>query len=154
MQITITGVKHLQERIAKYSKLETDCYVLVKRLCEVGEPIIRNWHGNHASITIEPIEKGYVLKAEGEDILFIEFGTGSATGSMSSFYDQVPAVVRPGSWSEAHQGEYAKTGGFPVGYWHFGGQRYTQTPPHPAFYYAYQSMVEALPRIASEVFAT
>ena len=153
MQISVSGIDRIKERIAKYADLSAKCAELAKRLCEIGEPIIRAAHGGHAVVVAEPIENGYVIRAEGEDILFVEFGAGDATGIMAKGYDQVPAVVRPGSWSEAHGGEYAATGGYLKGHWHFAGQEVHETEPNPSFYYAYQAMVEALPQIANEVFA-
>lgn len=153
MQISVTGIDRIKERIEKLSKLQEKCAEVARRLCEVGLPIIQAAHGGHAVVAAEPIENGYVIRAEGEDILFVEFGAGDATGIMAKEYDQVPTVVRPGSWSEAHGGEYAATGGYLKGHWHFAGQELHETEPNPAFYYAYQAMVEALPQIANEVFA-
>ena len=92
-------------------------------------------------------ENGYKISAEGEDVLFIEFGTGDRAGVLSPLYDEVPADARPGSWSETHAQQYSTQG-----FWYFGGKRYEFTEPHPAFYDAYQAMVEALPQIAQEVF--
>lgn len=153
MDISVTGIDRIKERIEKLANLQEKCAELARRLCEVGEPIIQAWHGNHAVVSMEQTQDGYVIRADGEDVLFIEFGTGDKAGEMAANYDAVPATVRPGSWSEAHGGEYAKTGGFGKGFWHFGGKEYHFTEPHPAFYYAYQRMVEALPQIAKEVFA-
>ena len=148
MEFSITGVDRILERIEKLANLQDKCAELARRLCEVGEPIIRSWHGNHATVTTEPTENGYVIRAEGEDVLFIEFGTGDKAGAMADEYDAVPAEVAPGTWSESHAQMYSR-----YGFWYFGGRRYEYTEPHPAFYYAYQRMVEALPQIAKEVFA-
>ena len=123
MQISVSGIDRIKERIAKYADLSAKCAELAKRLCEIGEPIIRAAHGGHAVVVAEPIENGYVIRAEGEDILFVEFGAGDATG------------------------------GYLKGHWHFAGQEIHETEPNPSFYYAYQAMVEALPQIANEVFA-
>ena len=153
MQITVTGIDRIKQRIDRLANLKERLAEVSKRLCEVGEPIIQAAHGGHAVITTEPTENGYVIRAEGEDVLFVEFGTGDATGIMAKEYDQVPAVVRPGNWSEAHGGEYAATGGYLKGHWHFAGRELHETEPNPSFYYAYQAMVEALPQIANEVFS-
>lgn len=148
MKITVTGVDRIRDRIAKYADLSERCAELCRRLCEVGEPIIRATHGRHAVISSEPIQNGYVIRAEGQDILFIEFGTGDRAGALDGWYDQVPESVRPGSWSEEHAQMYSR-----YGFWVFAGQIYHYTEPHPAFYDAYKAMVEALPQIANEVFS-
>lgn len=148
MEISITGVGKVKERIAKYAKLERDCYILAKQLCKVGEPIIKAAHGGHASVYIEPTDNGYCIKADGDHrLLIVEFGAGDAAGIMASEYDEVPSVVRPGSWSEEHAQMYSR-----YGFWVFGGQILHEVEPNPSFYYAYQAMVEALPKIAKEVF--
>ena len=153
MNITVTGLDHAIKTIEKYANLDRKLQDLAERLCQIGEPIIRQVHGHHAVVKTEPTANGYKITASGTDVLFIEFGTGNATGAEAGKYDAVPQVaLTPGSWSAAHGGEYHATGGYPRGHWHFGGTEYTETPPHPAFYDAYQAMVQALPRIAREVF--
>lgn len=150
--ITVTGVERAVRTLEKLD-MRSKLALFAERLCkEVGEPIIKATHGNHAQVYSEPTPEGYQIVAEGSEVLFIEFGTGNATGDEADKYDEVPVVVRPGSWSEAHQGEYYRTGGYPIGYWHFGNNVFTETPPHPSFYDAYQEMVQAIPRIAKEVF--
>ena len=147
MDITISGnLTNIIKTVNKYVDLENKVLEIAKQLCAIGEPIIRQTHGNHAVIITEPIENGYKITADGEDILFIEFGTGDMAGVMDSLYDSVPGVVGQGTWSETHAQMYSK-----YGFWVFGGQIYRYTEPHPAFYYAYQAMVEALPQIAQEV---
>lgn len=152
ISISVTRTGDALERVQKLLDVKARVAEIAKRLCEVGEPIIRATHGNHARVWTEPTENGYKISAEGEDVLFIEFGAGDATGIMAKEYDQVPSVVRPSSWSEAHGGEYAATGGYLKGHWHFAGQEIHETEPNPSFYYAYKAMVEALPQIAQEVF--
>ena len=101
MQITVNGVDRIRERIDKLAKLQEKCAEVARRLCEVGEPIIRAAHGNHATVMAAPIESGYAITADGDQrLLIIEFGAGDATGIMAGEYDEVPSVVRPGSWSK------------------------------------------------------
>ena len=147
ISISVTRTGDALERVQKLLNVKASVAEIAKRLCEVGEPIIRAAHGNHARVWTEPTENGYKISAEGEDVLFIEFGTGDRAGVLSPWYDQVPADARPGSWSETHAQQYSTQG-----FWYFGGKRYEFTEPHPAFYDAYQAMVEALPQIAQEVF--
>jgi len=147
MEVTVNGIDHLKNTLDYYADIDTILLVVARRLCEVGEPIIQSTHGHHAKIAIMMTNDGYVLQAEGQDILFIEFGTGDMAGATSVLYDQVPVSVRPGSWSETHAQQYSTQG-----FWFFGGKMYRETVPHPAFYYAYQAMVQALPQIASEEF--
>lgn len=149
MQISVTGIDRIKQRIDRLANLQEKCAEIAKRLCEIGEPIIRAAHGNHATVMAAPIENGYAITADGDQrLLIIEFGAGDATGIMAGQYDEVPSVVRPGSWSESHAQMYSR-----YGFWVFAGQMLHEVEPNPAFYYAYQAMVEALPQIANEVFA-
>ena len=147
MKISVSGIQKVQKMLERYKNIDQKALELAKKLCVVGEPIIRATHGGHASVAIEPIQNGYAIRADGKDVLFVEFGTGDASGSMAALYDQVPVSIYPGSWSEAHAKMYST-----YGYWIFGGKKYTETPPHPAFYDAYRAMILALPAKASEVF--
>lgn len=149
MNITVKGIDHALKTLAKYNDLDRKLQELAERLCQIGEPIIRQIHGHHSDVWTEPTANGYRIVAEGEDVLFIEFGAGDAAGSDNGLYDAVPAVARPGSWSETHAQQYSR-----YGFWVFGGKKMTEVPTSPAFYYAYEAMVQAIPRIAKEVFGT
>ena len=149
MQIAITGIDRIRERIERIANLQERCAEIARRLCEVGEPIIRAAHGNHATVMAAPIDNGYAITADGDHrLLIIEFGAGDAAGLIAGEYDEVPSVVRPGSWSATHARMYSR-----YGFWVFAGHILHEVEPNPAFYYAYQAMVEALPQIANEVFA-
>ncbi len=149
MQIAITGIDRIRERIERIANLQEKCAEIARRLCEVGEPIVRAAHGNHATVMVAPIDNGYAITADGDHrLLIIEFGAGDAAGLMAGEYDEVPNVVRPGSWSATHARMYSR-----YGFWVFAGHILHEVEPNPAFYYAYQAMVEALPQIANEVFA-
>lgn len=148
MDITVTQSGNMRGWINRMLHLREKVEEVAKRLCKVGEPIIQATHGNHARVWSEPTKNGYKVCAEGEDILFIEFGTGLKAGQDAHLYDEVPGVVGEGTWSATHAKMYSTWG-----FWVFAGEIYYYTEPHPAFYYAYQAMVEALPQIAQEVFS-
>lgn len=147
MNISVKGIDHAIKTIEKYADMDRKLAELAERLCQIGEPIIRQIHGHHSAVWSEPTANGYRIVAEGEAVLFIEFGAGDAAGSDNGLYDAVPAVARPGSWSETHAQQYSR-----YGFWVFAGQKITEVPTSPAFYYAYEAMVQNLPRIAEEVF--
>lgn len=147
MNISVKGIDHAIKTIEKYADMDRKLAELAERLCQIGEPIIRQIHGHHSAVWTEPTSNGYRIVAEGEDVLFIEFGAGDAAGSDNGLYDEVPSVARPGSWSETHAQQYSR-----YGFWIFAGKKITEVPTNPAFYYAYEAMVQNLPRIAEEVF--
>lgn len=147
MKIDIKGIDSLIGRLKRYENIDEKLAEVTRRLVEIGEPIIQAVHGSNNKVTIGKTANGYQIVAEGETVLFLEFGTGDAAGREADKYDAVPSVVRPGSWSETHARQYSR-----YGFWIFGGQKYTETAPNPAFYDAYIAMVDALPQIAKEVF--
>ena len=144
MQVVVSGVEHALQTIQRYADIDARMRELLHRLREIGEPIIRSVHKG-----VMAEETGNTLKitASGEDVLFIEFGAGDQAGSENGSYDAVPASARPGSWSEGHAQMYSR-----YGFWVFGGHIFHEVPPSPAFYYAYEYMVQNLPHIAEEVF--
>lgn len=91
---------------------------------------------------------GYKIRAEGEDVYFIEFGTGNSAGM---FYgDGLPKTsvpVYPGSYSEQNDGQYAK-----LGYWFYQGKIMSSTTVYMPMYYAGKAIRENEKRIAQEVF--
>lgn len=147
MQVQVNGVSHALRAVQRYAETDLKIEEVMRRLCEIGEPIIRQIHGHSATVTTEPTKNGYKITASGEDVLFIEFGAGDQAGSENGNYDAVPAVARPKSWSETHKQQYSR-----YGFWYFGGQRFTTVAPSPAFYYAYEYMVQNLPQIVKDVF--
>ena len=71
MQITVTGVESVLKRLEKYTDMDKKLAELARRLCAVGEPIIKQIHGNHATVKSEPTSRGYRIVASGTDVLFI-----------------------------------------------------------------------------------
>ena len=147
MKITVEGVAHALKSLRRYEDADKKIMEVAYRLCEIGVPVAQNVFGSHATVTPSRTDHGARIDIDGEEVLFIEFGTGDAAGIHAKEYDAVPAVVRPGSWSETHAHMYEHLG---MWYWH--GKWMTETPPHPGAYDAYQAMVEALPDVYREVF--
>ena len=150
------GIADLIDALNEYPAwLEERSKELLFRLSQEGYQIAAAGFGkaqydgvNDSAVSVENRgENVRAVVALGSAVLFIEFGTGDMAGATAVLYDQVPTVVRPSSWSETHSQQYSTQG-----FWYFGGKMYRETVPHPAFYYAYQAMVQALPQIVSEEF--
>ena len=148
MQISVGGIGRAIQSVERFVDIDAKLLEIAETLCEIGEAVISSAHGKSGSVWTERTADGYKIVAEGEDVLFIEFGTGDSAGINAGKYDAVPSVVYPGSWSETHAHMYEN-----LGMWMFGGQWINETPPYSAFYIAYKTMVEALPQIAEAVFS-
>ena len=121
-----------------------------RRLAEIGvrevEQILNQVNikeHNFADVGMERTDNGYKIVMYGEDVYFIEFGTGSDTEA----HYPVSVPVFPGSWSMEHSQKYAKQG-----WWWYGGEVFTGTLPYKPMYYAEKKMREEMPRIVKEVF--
>ena len=145
MQISIRGVDHALKTIAKYDNTDQKMMDFASRLAEVGRQVASVGYGSRVSVA--KTDFGARINIDGDDVLFIEFGTGDSAGIHAAQYDAVPACVYPGAWSETHAHQYEM-----LGMWWFGGKWITETPPHPYAYDAYQAMVQAIPQVAREVF--
>ena len=147
MQITVQGVDKAVKDLEKYANADIRMLEVAYRLCAIGSAVATAGYGSHASVTATRTSDGAKVSIDGEDVLFIEFGTGDAAGIHAAQYDAVPEVVRPGSWSEEHAHQYER-----LGFWFWHNTMFTETPPHPWAYDAYQEMVQSIPRVVNEVF--
>ena len=150
MNISIKGIDHAIKTIEKYADMQDKLMELAYRLCEIGSAVCDSVYHTSVSVYVERTDTGARVVCSGEDVLFIEFGTGDAAGSLASLYDAVPSVVGRGTWSATHAQQYTRWGFW---YWPPGTKDpISETPPHPATYEAYQAMVQAIPQVAEEVF--
>ena len=143
--------KALKE-LEKYQKeIKPKLDEVCKRLAEIGKEEalsvingISLQDGNAVErVDVVQIENGYKLVMEGEDVYFIEFGTGDG---VSAHYDtSVP--VAWGSWSAEHSQML-----FTKGFWYYDKVRYTGTKAYMPMYHAEKKMREEKPRIMKEVF--
>ena len=142
------AIKELQEYQKRIRpKLDEVC----RRVAEVGRDEalsiingIRLQDGNAVErVDVVPTDNGYKLVMEGEDVYFIEFGTGDG---VSAHYD-VSVPVAWGSWSAEHSQML-----WNKGFWYYDNVRYTGTTAYMPMYYAERKMREEAPRIVKEVF--
>ena len=142
------AIKELQEYQKRIKpKLDEVC----RRVAEVGRDEalsiingIRLQDGNAVErVDVVKIDNGYKLVMEGEDVYFIEFGTGDG---VSAHYD-VSVPVAWGSWSAEHSQML-----WNKGFWYYDNVRYTGTTAYMPMYYAERKMREEAPRIVKEVF--
>lgn len=76
-----------------------------------------------------------------------EFGAGSATEPVG--FENMPDDVYEGSYSEEHAQQYSR-----FGVWFFGGQPYTEVPPHHGLLAAKEYIIAESTNIAREVFGS
>lgn len=146
-----SGIDSLIRYLDNYQRaIEQKKKILLEKLAELGELVVSVTYGSHhMTIGYEPIDNGarYRIFANGEEVCFIEFGTGIDTFETHPFKYEVPFLVEHGSWSVEHEQQY-----FRYGYWYFRGHKLYGTPARPGMYYASKTIQNELVRIAKEVF--
>lgn len=151
MNITIDfdGLKEARAYLEKYSEtFEDKCLEVCRILVETyGEPIAKATFGSR--IMVMPIDHGYSLSANGEDVFFIEFGTGVRAGAITGhpWAGLAPGGAEPGSWSKDHAQQFTRYGG-----WWFGGHWINGTEPYMGMYHAWEEMVAHVDEVVAEVF--
>lgn len=143
--------KALRE-LEKYQKeIKPKLDEVCKRLAEIGKSealsIINSIPMSEGNVVervdVVQIDNGYKLVMEGEDVYFIEFGTGD---EVNAHYDtSVP--VAWGTWSAEHKQML-----WNKGFWYYNKVKYTGTKAYMPMYYAEKKMREEMPRIVKEVF--
>ena len=152
IELSLESCEEAIERLKQYQQeIEPKLKEVCRRLAEIGkqEAIsvvsgIRFAEGNAVErIDAVPIDNGYKLVMEGEDVYFIEFGTGD--GVNAHFDTSVP--VAWGTWSAEHEQMLWKQG-----FWYYDKVRYTGTPAYMPMYYAEKAMRENIKKVTQEVF--
>lgn len=152
IELSPASCNKAMKELEKYQKeIKPKLDEVCKRLAEIGRDEalsiingIRQQEGNAVErVDVAKIDNGYKLVMEGEDVYFIEFGTGD--GVEPHFDTSVP--VAWGTWSAEHKQMLWNNG-----FWYYHHVRYTGTPAYMPMYYAEKKMREEMPRIVKEVF--
>lgn len=151
IELSVAGCKQALDELKVYQKtLKSELDEICKRLAELGAQEAQRRFDKGAQeynggtiVTTHPIPNGWAIRAEGENVYFVEFGTGVATDA----HGFTPLVeVYPGSWSEEHAQQYST-----YGYWYYRNTKYDGTPAYMPMYYADKVIRENERRIAREV---
>lgn len=105
---------------------------------------------NDVTVSVDDDGKVATIKASGEAVAFIEFGSGAKYG-----YGHPQAGefgFGPGTWSDGPDGKGHWDN--PKGWWYGSGQHSYGNPPAMAMYSAVKEITENVTRIATEVFSS
>lgn len=147
------AIKSLKRAAAELkSKSDKALYRVAKLVADTAEAHYASGfldENDDVNVTISPISNGYVVKASGESVCFLEFGAGAAAGNGydTSVYEP-PVDISPASWSETEgTGEFAKYGS-----WHYQKRKYTMVVPRMGMYHGVKAAKDNMDRIVNEVF--
>lgn len=155
--LSTDGIGKLQKELTEYRRWQRKkAKELAARLAMLGASVasIRFTRAVYsgmrdANVSVEAIPNGYTVRAEGQSVLFIEFGSGITYG-----YGHPEAAengMGPGTYPDG-KGHWDD----PRGWWlpkSAGGGHTYGNPPAMAMYEARKTIERELPRIVKEVFA-
>lgn len=159
--LSVSGCNKAIKELEKYRKeIKPKLDMVCKRLAQIGadaanehyaEAEADSWTGNGGIRAIVlPLEdgNGYRIVASGQDVYFIEFGTGNMAGA---FYEGntsgVSVPIGEGTWSITHAQKYSEQG-----YWWYRGNKIYGTPSYMPMFYAVKAMRERYKEVVEGVF--
>lgn len=143
------GIKELQNGLEEYDKwIKKKSDELCKRLADMGvQKAELNfssaiYDGNYDyEVHAEKSGDGYVVKASGEKILFVEFGSGLIGYGHPEVQNMGPGTYPgKGHWND------------PNGWWYAHGKKSHGNPPNMPMYNTVKELEQELARVVKEVF--
>lgn len=157
LELNTESIKKAIKELTEYSNsLEEKAQRLAVELAEIGKPVVESHYSMGSAegnrdfvVTVEPRKRGCVLSAKGNDVCFLEFGTGvMATDNFVGPDATGLPPIYPGSWSETHARQFVTKG-----FWYYNRTKYYGTSPKMGMFYAKQEMKRNIERKAKEVFS-
>lgn len=157
VSLSVSGVQKLQDELKEYRRWQMEkAKELAQRLAMLGASAASIGFSRaiytgtkDAVVTVKAIPGGYAVKANGESVLFIEFGSGVTYGGghpEASEFGMGPGTYPDGKghWDDPKGWYLPKEKG--------GGHTYGNPPAMP-MYEARKQIEQELPRIVREVFS-
>ena len=151
-----SGIQKIQDELSVYRKWQEEkARELAERMASLGETVasIRFSRAVYTGqkdveVSVEELPNGYKVKADGESVLFIEFGSGVTYGyghPEAGEFGMGPGTYPDGKghWDDPKGWFLPKSAG--------GGHTYGNPPAMP-MYEARKAIEQELPRIVKEVF--
>ena len=151
--LSTAGIERLQKELSDYRQWQKQkAKELAERCAMLGASVAslefsRAIYTGTKDATVKVAKKGngYIVKADGKSVLFIEFGSGITYGyghPENGTYGMGPGTYPDGKghWND------------PKGWYIPGGQHTYGNPPAMPMYTARKTIEEELPRIVKEVF--
>lgn len=151
-----SGIQKIQDELTVYRKWQEEkARELAERLAALGATVASIWFSRavytgkkDVEVTVEELPNGYKVKADGESVLFIEFGAGVTYGyghPEAGEFGMGPGTYPDGKghWNDPKGWYLPKSAG--------GGHTFGNPPAMP-MYEARKAIEQELPRIVKEVF--
>lgn len=154
--LSVSGVQKLLDELQEYRRWQKEKAVeLAQRLAMLGATVASIGFSRavysgikDANVSVVAIPGGYAVKADGESVLFIEFGSGITYGS--GHPEALEFGMGPGTYPNG-EGHWDDPRGWYLPKEKGGGHTYGNPPASP-MYEARKAIEQELPRIVREVF--
>lgn len=154
--LSVSGIRKIRDELKEYQRWQKGkAKELAERLAMLGASVasIRFSRAIYtgekdAVVTVEAVTNGYKVKANGESVLFIEFGSGVTYGS--GHPEAQKFGMGPGTYPNG-KGHWDDPKGWYLPKDKGGGHTYGNPPASP-MYEARKAIEQELPRIVKEVF--
>lgn len=131
----------LWELVSKLSQCSDD---IASELCKrAANEAAKHFDGD---VTVMPA--GDRVIAEGESVVFQEFGAGSRISNPYPDGGDVSFEVRQGAYSDLHEGDYAQNA---YEFWHHGHEEYEYIEPRNGLFYGMMQAIDDAPEVTREV---
>lgn len=122
ISLSTESIQNAVDRLrVRLQHLEEDAEQFVDILTNEGAEVAQSHYGEwgvQATPVVDGTEGAIVVS--GDMPLIAEFGAGDAT--LPVWFENIPAEVRKGSYSEEHARQYSRWG-----FWYFAGETYTES---------------------------
>ena len=151
ISLTKTSIQKAINELERTKKsMQSKLREVAERLAEEGRNQAEMAYGHAIDVRVEEVEDGFVLSANGDAVVFLEFGAGYATDYTHPFAPTMAAAgvqIEPGSWSRQHANQYASQG-----WWFWGGRVYMAVQPMHGMLRASEEIKYLTDRVVKEVF--
>ena len=154
--LSAAGITQLQNELKEYRRWQQEkAKALCERLAQLGAATASIRFARAAytgqkdvTVTAEPTANGWIVRASGQSVLFIEFGAGATYGY--GHPESGEFGMGPGTYPDG-KGHWDDPGGWYLPKSAGGGHTYGNPPAMP-MYEARKAIEQELPRIIREVF--
>lgn len=155
INIDVSNPQSISEAAAfvrRYSnKITSRLKTALKIICQKGAEIAAKEYGAAVEVSYTFVGDDLcIVSANGDDVCFLEFGTGFVTDSEHPYAGKVPFGVYPGSWSMTEGAgtfdAWVNSGKDPASYPY-------NTTPRRAMLHAYEKIYDIAEKTIKEVFS-
>lgn len=145
MKLDPKEIRKAAQALREYAtKLEDSTEEIQSKLCRVAAAEAAKHFDEDVTVT----PAGDRVIAEGESVVFQEFGAGARVFNPYPDGGDVGIEVRQGAYSDLHYGEYAQNA---YEFWHHDGKVYEYVEPRNGLFHGMMQALEDAPDIVREV---